>query len=393
MALDALVDNARSITYGVVKPGESPPDGIRLVRGGDISNGRINVAALRTITPELSNQYNRTILRGGELIVSLVGNPGEVAIVPPSLAGANLARQAGLVPLVTAVNARYVMFFFMSHWGRAALGAETTGSVQRVINLADLKRVMVPLPSRPVQDRIASILSAYDDLIENNARRIAILEDMARRNYEEWFVRFRFPGHENVRIVESELGAVPEGWNISTLGAIADVRWGDTAVTKKSYVDEGETAYSAAGPDGKLPYADFDRTGIVLSAIGSCGVTWFASGKWSCIKNTIRFWSKDQGLCSDEFLFLATRLKSFWPVRGAAQPFVSLGDAREKVLLLPKHEQMSAFQSIVRPQFELCANLRRANVNLRATRDFLLPKLISGELDVSDFPQPEAAAA
>ena len=81
---------------------------------------------------------------------------------------------------------------------------------------------------------------------------------------------------------------------IVRLGEIADVNWGDTSVTKSSYVEQGYTAYSATGADGLLPYADYDRQAVILSAIGArCGKVWFAEGKWSCIKNTIRYWSKD----------------------------------------------------------------------------------------------------
>jgi type I restriction enzyme S subunit len=90
-----------------------------------------------------------------------------------------------------------------------------TGSAQAQITVNALSTFQVTIPALLVQRRIASILSAYDDLIENNTRRIAILEEMARRVYEEWFVRFRFPGHEGVRMVESELGLVPEGWQPS----------------------------------------------------------------------------------------------------------------------------------------------------------------------------------
>src|SRR5258706_3938070 len=94
--LDALTKNDRSITYGVVKPGEEVEGGVAFVRGGDLSQGRIALDELRTIAPQLSQVYKRTILRGGELLISLVGNPGEVAIAPPSLDGANIARQVGL---------------------------------------------------------------------------------------------------------------------------------------------------------------------------------------------------------------------------------------------------------------------------------------------------------
>lgn len=282
-------------------------------------------------------------------------------------------------------------YYFLQTMGFERLDV---GAANPTLNRNHIHVIPVSWPTDAAeQRRIASILSAYDDLIENNTRRIAILEEMARRIYAEWFVRFRFPGHEGVRMVESELGLVPDRWSVVPLGSVADVQWGDTTITKKSYVPEGYTAYSAAGPDGLLPYADHSRTGIVLSAIGSCGTTWLATGSWSCIKNTIRFFSSNQERACDEFLFLATRSKSFWPTRGAAQPFISLGDARAQKLVVPSPNIMQSFCSLVRPQLALSASLDRQNRNLRATRDLLLPKLISGELDVSALPELEALAA
>ena len=103
-----------------------------------------------------------------------------------------------------------------------------------------LRGIQVHCSRLPAQQRIASILSAYDDLIENNTRRIAILEEMARRIYEEWFVRFRFPGHEGVRMVESELGLVPEGW--------AAVHVGDVAVDIEVGRTEGSELDDSAAP-------------------------------------------------------------------------------------------------------------------------------------------------
>ena len=119
------------------------------------------------------------------------------------------------------------------------------------------------------------------------------------------------------------------------LGDYTDLTWGDTNTTKNSYVTEGYLAYSASGPDGKLDHFDYDCEGIVLSAIGAdCGKTWFASGKWSCIKNTIRFWSTFDDL-DNRFLYFATREKNFWPRRGGAQPFIPQGDARNCSIPLP----------------------------------------------------------
>ena len=119
------------------------------------------------------------------------------------------------------------------------------------------------------------------------------------------------------------------------LGDYTDLTWGDTNTTKNSYVHEGYLAFSASGPDGKLDHFDYDCEAVVLSAIGAdCGKTWFASGKWSCIKNTIRFWSTSNEL-DNRFLYFATREKGFWPRRGGAQPFISQGDARNCFIILP----------------------------------------------------------
>ena len=157
VSLDDLTDGS-AITYGVVKPGEESVDGVRFVRGGDVIAGRIQVAQLRTITKEISQQYSRTLLRGGELLISLVGNPGEVALVPPELKGANIARQVGLVRLdAQKAYPNYVQYFLRSRFGRDLLLAHSKGSVQQVINLADLKSVRVPLPPMQVQVAVADL--------------------------------------------------------------------------------------------------------------------------------------------------------------------------------------------------------------------------------------------
>ena len=127
---------------------------------------------------------------------------------------------------------------------------------------------------------------------------------------------------------------------IFTLGDVADVSWGDTSTTKKSYSSSGFDAYSASGRDGLLPYFDYDRTGVVISAIGAeCGKTWLAKGKWSCIKNTIRMWSTSP-LLDTEYLYWISLRQNFFPIRGSAQPFISQGDARGiEIECPPIHEQ------------------------------------------------------
>ncbi|MBN1458858.1 MAG: restriction endonuclease subunit S [Armatimonadetes bacterium] len=156
----------------------------------------------------------------------------------------------------------------------------------------------------------------------------------------------------------------PSDWTRAALGAIADVSWGDTSTTKAAYADEGFTAYSAKGPDGLLPYADFDRTGVVLSAIGAdCGRTWLAKGKWSCIKNTIRFWSTAPEV-ETEFLYWLTSDPMLWPKRGSAQPFISQGDARAIEVAYPPLQEQQAIARILGTLDEKIELNRRANGTL-----------------------------
>ena len=102
----------------------------------------------------------------------------------------------------------------------------STGAATKFVTLTILNGLVLQFPPLQTQRKIAAILSAYDDLIENNTRRIAILEEMAQAIYREWFVNFRFPGHENVKLVDSALGMIPEGWKIESLGETANTRWG-----------------------------------------------------------------------------------------------------------------------------------------------------------------------
>ena len=128
---------------------------------------------------------------------------------------------------------------------------------------------------------------------------------------------------------------------------ILDIQWGDTKTTKASYVSDGYLAYSATGPDGFLEKFDYDREGIVLSAIGAnCGSTFFASGKWSCIKNTIRILAKSNAI-DLKYFFYMTKAPDFWPIRGSAQPFISQTDIRELYVQIPEISVQKAIGEIL----------------------------------------------
>jgi len=269
----------------------------------------------------------------------------------------------------------------------------------------------VPVPPLAVQRRIASVLSAYDDLIENNTRRIAILEEKARRIYEEWFVRFRFPGHDGVRMVESELGLVPEGWRVTALGLLAEVNARSVRrgaePTEIRYVDISSVSTGSIDSKERMPFAD--APGRARRIVRDGDVI------WACVRPNRKSYALV--LDPEPNLLVSTGFAVLSPVsapssfiyqcvttddfvshlvnhaKGAAYPAVGAEDFEKAKVLRPASDLVKAFDRIAEPMMRLVAILQVKNANLRATRDLLLPKLISGELNVSAMPEPEAVAA
>ena len=395
LPLDQLTESDRCITYGVVKPGDDVEGGVTFVRGGDVFQGRVLTDHLRTISAQLSQTYKRTILQGGELLISLVGNPGEVAVAPQSLIGANIARQVGLVSLRPEFDARFVMYFLMSPLGRSQLFSRTGGAVQQVINLADLKTVEIPVPSSFEQERIASVLSTYDDLIDNNRRRMALLEESARLLYNEWFVRLRFPGHEHTPIVDG----VPQGWAKSRVSDLGTVITGKTPSTKEAanyggdiffvktpdmhgnpFVIQTESRLTEKGSSmqaGKLLPAG----ALLVSCIGTIGVV-------SITAVPSQFNQQINAVVprSDELrYFCYFALKDLKPRMdaiggGVTMANVSKGKFEELDVLRPTDQLMLGFDEFCQPVFTQIKTLMQQNQKLRAARDLLLPRLMSGEM-------------
>jgi type I restriction enzyme S subunit len=169
--LDKLTDTNSRITYGVVQPGPAETNGVKFIRGGDIYRNQIEMHRLRTISAKVSREYNRTVLRGGELLMSLVGYPGEVAIVPNILSGANIARQVAMIRLTAGLHGRYFMHYLSSHKGKESLSLNTIGSAQQVINLVDLKAVRVAVPPLQEQEAISTVLDQIDEFVRRKTEK------------------------------------------------------------------------------------------------------------------------------------------------------------------------------------------------------------------------------
>ena len=412
--LSDLTATGAPVTYGVVKPGLEDPDGILFVRGGDISKGRVLTEQLRTITPEVSQQYRRTQLRGGEIVVSLVGNPGQVAIVPESLKEGNIARQVALVRLREDVNTHFVKYFLSSPIGQDALRAHSLGSVQQVINLRDLKTVEIPLPPLSEQRVIAHVLGSLDDKIELNRRMNETLEQMARALFKSWFVDFDpvrakmdgrwrpgqslpgLPAHLYdlfpSRLVPSELGPIPEGWEIKPLDGIADFLNG-LALQKYPVVDgsalpaikisqlrAGNTVGSdLASADIPSQYVVNDGD-VLFSWSGSLEVDIWTGGAGALNQHLFKVTSAQY----PEWLFYQW-IRHHLPVfRGiAADKATTMGHIRryhlrEAATHIPNRRLLRAMNEHMEPLFQRSLAMRVQSRTLAAQRDTLLPQLLSG---------------
>lgn len=285
------------------------------------------------------------------------------------------------------------------------------GATMASLNQDIVGRIEFSAPGPAEQESIASILSAYDDLIENNTRRITILEEMARRIYEEWFVRFRFPGHEGVRMVESELGLVPEGWRVTVLGQLAEVNARSVRrgaePTEIRYVDISSVTTGSIDNKQRMPFAD--APGRARRIVRDGDVI------WACVRPNRKSYALvidpepnllvstgfavlSPAAAPSSFLYQCVTTDNFVShlvnhAKGAAYPAVGAEDFESAKVLRPTNELVRAFDRIAEPMMRLVAILQVKNTVLRTTRDLLLPKLIAGELDVSAMREPEAPAS
>ncbi len=260
------------------------------------------------------------------------------------------------------------------------------GAAQPNMSGKQIEGVTIPVPPAAVQESIAGVVSAYDELIENNTRRIAILEEMARRLYEEWFVRFRFPGHETAEFD----GDLPRGWEMLTLGEAAANFDRKRKPLSKMQRAERSGPYPYYGAAKVFDYIDdyiFDGRYLLLAEDGSVAtpegfpVLQFVSGK---------FWPNNHthilqgvGRFSTEFLYLAlSRHPIMAYVTGAAQPKITQTNMNRIPITAAPTAIHAQFDELVVPFTRQVEKLEKTNANLRAQRDLLLPKLISGEIDV-----------
>ena len=276
-----------------------------------------------------------------------------------------------------------------------------SGSAQQSLNRNYVYGVPVPLFALEQQLRIASTLSAYDDLIENCQRRIRILEDMARGLYREWFVHFRFPGADAIPRVDSPLGPIPQGWAAASLPECVHVnprvkvpREGDKPFVPMGYLANGSMLIADTEVRTGNSGAKFQNGDTLFARITPClengktGFVQFLPDAQAVAFGSTEFIVLRSRTLTPEFLYLLARSEAF---RNNAIKSMTGASGRQRVqekcfdtylLAQPPRELLDRFSAVVAPSFRLIQQLHLRTDNLRRTRDLLLPRLLSGQIDV-----------
>ena len=396
--------------------GKTPPkttEGIKLITAKVIKGGTILDDKHEYISEET---YDKWMKRGypqqWDVLITTEAPLGEVAQLrtPEKIA---LAQRVILLrgnPKI--IDQQYYYQALKSDFVKGELNTRATGTTVLGIKQSELRKVLIPYYSLPTQNKIASIISAYDDLIENNTRRIKLLETMAQTLYQEWFVKFRFPGHEQVKMVESDLGLIPEGWELTTLGNACTVgdgaharikrqesgilyltcknfKGGDLDLSKVNYIAEKD--YLKYFQENSKALTKPRLGDVLFSIIGTIGEPYlFQNNDKFGLSSSVAILRPDTNRLFSDYLYYWIRNNIFQDALfaikgGVAQGYVSLGMIKSLPIYFPPISLQQQFNTHASQLLSLINALKEKNINLRKTRDLLLPKLISGQIDVENL--------
>ena len=375
----SLTDVSKSVRYGYAASASMDEVGPKFLRITDVVPQCISWDSVPYCEVDQS-ALEKYLLQVGDIVVARTG--ATVGYAKQIRTPENAVFASYLVRF--RINSEIAEPFFIGHLVESDIykqyvKSQVGGAAQPNANAKVLGRFSFTLPPRRVQRRIADILSSYDDLIENNRRRIALLEQAARELYREWFVRLRFPGHESARIADG----LPMGWERANLGDIVPISKGKNIT--KGLVREGEVPVVAGG----LSPAYYHDTPNVLGPV----VTISASGANAGYVNIYHedIWASDCSFISAShtnglfyfYLLLRDRQREIMGLqKGAAQPHVYPKDLARLVVLIPRDEIMEQFLESASANFSQMRALNRHTVRLVQARDDLLPRLMSGEVAV-----------
>lgn len=371
----------RKIGYGIVQPGQSTGNGVPIIKVNNIISGLESINDLDTTSHEISEKYSRTILRGGELIVSVVGTIGKTAIVPENFAGCNLVRAVALLDIEDKIISKWVKYYLDSPYGKDYISQNLNTTVQPTLNIKSLTNMPIPFYDTEYIEKTIDLLSEIDDKIALNNKINENLEQQAQLLYKQYFPYG----------VSDKL---PDGWRIGAVGEIVEIHDAKRiplSGAERSKMDK--KIYPYYGAAALMDYVDdyiFDGKYLLLGEDGTVvdnagyPILQYVWGQF-WVNNHAHVLTGKLGFNVESLymLFKHTQVKSI--VTGAVQPKISQANLRSIPVVIPPENLLIEYNSQIEPMFALFRANDKASKTLTVLRDTLLPKLMNGEIDVADI--------
>ena len=401
----------RKICYGIVQPGNKVGN-VPIIKVNNIIAGLNTVENLETTTEEIASKYERTKLKGGELIISLVGTVGVTAIVPHSFAGCNLVRATGMIDIVDDVLAKYVKYYLETKSAKEFLYGRLNTTVQPTLNVKTLENLPIPIIDRHKIIAITSILSSLDDKIAVNRRICENLEAQAQALFKHWFIDFA--PFKNGQFVESELGMIPEGLIYKRIGemphtletgkrpsgGVKGIESGVPSIgaenikglgcydySKTKFVTE---EYAASMKKGKingyelLIYKDGGKPGYFIPNFAIFGEG-YPYDEMCLNEHVFKLDFGNRGYSLFAYFFFKTKqIMSYLNAQGAKAAIPGINSKDIDAILMPSLENkwVKDYCNEVEDVITHILMLSKESARLSTLRDALLPKLMSGQIKV-----------
>lgn len=372
-----LLEDGR-LSYGIVQPGFDVPGGVPIVRVTDLDDGRIATKNALHVDPAISARHARTVLRGGELLVSIVGTIGETALVPAELSGWNVARAIAVIR-PQDVSAAWIRRCMQTDAARASLDAGLNTTVQSTLNLSELKQLSVPMPPTGTRASIVELLDALDDKIAVNDRIRALVDGLCRVYFQRLATTYGRVELSEIAIVNAVLtkprvGRTLRYIEISSVGQGSyelprESSWDEAPGRARRVVRHGDTIWSTVRPNRRSHALVLDFDSSLIASTGLAVLT-----------------PRDRRIAG---LYEATRTNGFVEylesvAEGSAYPAVRADRFDRAPIPALRSDEWGAFESFALPLRQRAHAAEVESRRLAAIRDELLPLLMSGRVRVRD---------
>lgn len=376
-----LAEACERVDYGYTASASDDPDLPRFLRITDITGPHIDWSKVPgcAIDPAKLNKY---VLADGDIVVARTGSVGSAKRIrshPNAVFASYLVRFRPRGEVVPAFLGAVVESQSYKTWVQQHAG----GAAQPNASATLLGAFPLRLPDEGTQRRVGLLLDALADLIENNRRRVEVLEEMARAIYREWFVHFRYPGHQNATLIDSALGPIPEGWEVDRVDTHFVLQRGFDLPAKERQPGR-VPIIGASGHQGSHSTAKTSGPGLTTGRSGTVGVVTYVPGDFWPLNTAL--WVKEFRLSTPRSAyFLLSSLDLTQAASGAAVPTLNRNVVHALQTVCPPRALIETWDSAAEPMFVSMESLRGQSDRLVALRDLLLPKLVTGQIDVSSL--------